>query len=136
MKIEHLLVLAMFALLALGAFYGSDMDSCKQYAVTDTASDYHIETSGKTLRVTFEPDTSGSGTGTQVTVYGGGAEDTDRLDLYYMDTNWDGVPDSAVLTGVGWPINGRYQEITVAGIVKFDTTAYVDDGMLTVCGAR
>lgn len=111
---------------------------CRTYPITADTDEWYATTSGNTVIVQFEPGTAGSGTGTEVTVYGcTDSSNTNSCELFYWDSDEDGVRDTSVLTGSSFPNHLRGIRIeNVAGSVFFDVTTFSDAAELVICGAE
>lgn len=94
-------VLSALALLLLGALDSPrNPGSCKRYVVDDDFDDY-IASGGRAVVLEFEPD-EGSATSTaRVSLEACSAEDTDSCTTLNFDSDYDGVPDTNILTGAG-----------------------------------
>lgn len=138
LEILGLMAAAVLVVAQIGATLSAKKPGqCSSFLLSSTASDNYIATSGRTIIVQVEADTASTGTGTEVTFSACTAASANECELYYFDTDWDGAPDSAILTGSSWPNAKRGARIeNVAGYVLANTTAYSDAGQLNYCFAE
>ena len=89
---------ALFMLGALDSPGGAG--DCKQHTVTDALDDYIIA-GGHLLVFELEPDDNGATAVAQVSLETCSREDSDACDTLLFDSDYDGTPDTNILTGSG-----------------------------------
>lgn len=110
---------------------------CKNGTTTEVGDEEYIWTGGKTLQIQFEPDADAAATDAEVTLYACTEQDAESCVLYEFDSDFNGVPDTAILDGDSLGQRG-IEVVGIAGYLRvYTSTAPVaadDVAMWWVCG--
>lgn len=137
-----LIMIAPLALMGAITYGGSSqigVGKCMEATTTALNDSRYVWTGGKTVQIQFEPDADAAATDAEITLYACVEQDPESCVLYQFDSDFDGVPDTAILDGASLGQRG-IEIVGVAGWIRVLTTtapvAADDIAKWWVCGVQ